>query len=172
MPTTVRNYEALVILNPTLGEEETNALIERLAGVLQAGGASLKETARWGKRKLAYEIEKKSEGFYVIFYFTLDESQLEGDVMGQFERTCRYDEQIMRHMVVKVPTKKRGQEIAQLVPSPGYLADFKLEPRAHSFRRRMDYDRGPAPAPAQAPPVAAVEAAPEAESVVEEKTEE
>lgn len=159
MPTTIRNYEAMVILNPMLGEEETGTLVERLAGVLKNGGATMREIARWGKRRMAYEINKKAEGYYVIYYFTLDGNE---DVLPVFERTCRYDEQVMRHMVVNVPTKKHGQEVAQLVPSPGYLADFKLESRSHA-RRRFDHDR-PAPAPAPAP----VEAEPVAEMAAEE----
>lgn len=141
----------------------------------------MREIARWGRRRMAYEIAKKAEGYYVIYYFTLDGGE---EVLGAFERTCRYDEQVMRSMVVKVPTKKRGQEVAQLVPSPGWLADFKLESRAHT-RRRFDHDRGPAPsAPAPAPAaegeaapteaVPAAAAAPEAapvEAPVEEKPE-
>jgi len=154
MPSTIRNYEAMVILNPTLGEEETGTLVERLATVLRNGGAELKEIARWGKRRLAYDIEKKAEGYYAIYYFTLEEKM---DVIAAFERTCRYDEQIMRCMITKVPTKKRGQEIAQLVPTPGYLADFKLEPRSHGPRRRFDHDRGgpPSASPPFTPPPAA-----------------
>src|SRR5512133_3483147 len=113
MPTTVRNYEAMVILNPLQTEEETGALVDRLAGVLTAGGANLRETARWGKRKMAYEISRRAEGYYVIYYFTLDGNE---EVLATFERTCRYDEQVMRHMVVRVPTKKHGHEVAQPAP--------------------------------------------------------
>lgn len=165
MPTTIRNYEAMVILNPLQSEEETTALVERLAGVLKTGGASMREIARWGKRRLAYEINKKNEGYYVIYYFTLDGGE---EVLTTFERTCRYDEQVMRNMVVKVPTNKHGHEVAQLVPSPGYLADFKLESRSH-MRRRFDHDRGPVgPPPPQAEPSPEVAVVEEA---VEEKPE-
>ena len=132
-----RNYEAMVILNPQLGQEETKALVEKLAGVLTGDGANLKETALWGHRRLAYPIQKKAEGYYVIFYFTLDSKF---QALEHFERTCRYDENVMRVMVVKVPTKKRGREVAQIVPSPGYLADFKFSPR--NARRKAHADRG------------------------------
>lgn len=156
MPTTIRNYEAMVILNPIMSEDEINTLVDRLGGVLKNGGANMREIARWGKRKMAYEINKKAEGYYVIYYFTLDGGE---EVLTVFERTCRYDEQVMRHMVVKVPTKKKGQEVAQLVPAPGYLADFKLESRSHA-RRRFEHDR-PAPfAPSSPAPVPVAEAAP------------
>lgn len=164
MPTTTRNYEAMVILNPIMSEDEINALIERLGGVLKNGGANMREIARWGKRKMAYEINKKTEGYYVIYYFTLDGGE---EVLTTFERTCRYDEQVMRHMAVKVPTKKKGQEVAQLVPSPGYLADFKLESRSHA-RRRFEHDRPSAPAAPFAPAAPAAEPeAPVGEAAVE-----
>lgn len=156
---TTRNYETLVILNPSLSEDEINALVDRLQGILTNGGATILDTARWGRRRLAYEIAKKNEGYYVIYYFTLDGSH---EVLETIERACRYDENVMRQMTVTVPSKKHGQEVAQLVPAPGYLADFKLEPRAHGFRRRPDYgDRGPRESAPMAPPAAApAEAAP------------
>jgi small subunit ribosomal protein S6 len=134
-----------------------------LAGVLQNGGASMREIAKWGKRKMAYEISKKAEGYYVIYYFTLDGSE---EVLATFERTCRYDEQVMRQMVVKVPTRKRGLEVPQLVPSPGWLADFKLESRAHMRRR---FDRGGEQFQPAAPAAAPAEAEAPAEAPAEEE---
>ena len=148
----VFNYEAMVILNPLMTEEETGALVARMAALLTEGGATLRETARWGRRRLAYPIDKKTEGYYVIFYFT---HTAPGPVLGQFERLCRYEEQVLRHMVVRVPTKRRGQEVAQLVPAPGYMADFKLEPRAHAPRRRFDGPRVGEPVEAGGPGAAA-----------------
>jgi len=129
----LRNYEAMVILDAGLNDQETNALIERLQKVLTDGGANLKEVSRWGRRRLAYPIRKKNDAYYVIFYFTLEGS---GQVLEQFERACRFDENVYRHMVVQVPLKKRGLEVAQIVPSPGYLADFRVEPRAKAMARR------------------------------------
>ena len=115
--TSDRNYEAMVILNAGLGDEETEALVGKLRGILTEGGAEIRETSLWGRRRLAYEIQKKKEGYYLIFYFTLDSP---GDTLEQFEKLCRYNEDILRHMVVKVPFKKKGEDVKQIVPKPGH----------------------------------------------------
>jgi len=133
--TSDRNYEAMVILNAGLGDEETEGLVGKLRGILTEGGADIRETSLWGRRRLAYEIQKKKEGYYVIFYFTLDAP---GDTLEQFEKLCRYNEDILRHMVVKVPFKKKGEDVKQIVPKPGHLADYKFEPRV--YRRRPPRD--------------------------------
>ncbi len=133
--TSDRNYEAMVILNAGLGDEETEALVGKLRGILTEGGAEIRETSLWGRRRLAYEIQKKKEGYYLIFYFTLDSP---GDTLEQFEKLCRYNEDILRHMVVKVPFKKKGEDVKQIVPKPGHLADYKFEPRV--YRRRPPRD--------------------------------
>lgn len=132
------NYEALIVIQPTLVEDERNAIIEKIQKIIVDGGADLKEVAPWGQRKLAYPIQKRNEGYYVIYYFTHDTP---AEMLKVFERTCRYDENVIRHMVVQVPTKKWGKEIAQLVPAPGWLSNFSLE-ISRSSRRR-----GPRPAP-------------------------
>ncbi len=148
-----RNYEAMVILNAQLGDEEHNALVGRLEEVLRNGGAEVREVARWGRRRMAYEIDRKKDGYYAIFYFGLGLTG--GDqVLEAFERACRFDENIIRHMVLKVPVKKRGRDVTQLVPQPGQLSDFRFEPRAPMRRR---YEERPTPPPAHA-------AAPEAEA--------
>lgn len=131
MPTVTLNYEAMIILNPMMAEPEREALVEKLRKII-AAGADIKETALWGKRRLAYPIEKKAEGYYIVFYFqTLDAREL----LVQLEKTCRYDENVMRFMALLVPRVKKGQTITQVVPSPGWLANFKLEPRSFGPRR-------------------------------------
>lgn len=123
---TDNNYEAMVIFNAAQDEAAIKALIEKLEKILVDGGAEIKDRSDWGRRRLAYPIQKKNEGYYYIFYFALDNPTA---TLEQFERTCRFDENIMRQMVVRVPLKKRGEPIKQIVPTPGHLADYKFEPR-------------------------------------------
>jgi small subunit ribosomal protein S6 len=120
------NYEAMVILNAQQGETEINALVEKLENVLKKGGANIKQRSDWGRRRLAYPIEKKTDGYYVIFYFELDNA---GETLQAFERTCRFDENIMRHMVVRIPLQKGGEPTTQIVPTPGHLSDYRFEAR-------------------------------------------
>ena len=120
----IRNYEAMVILNAQLSEDEQTAILDRLAKILTDGGATLKETAKWGRRRLAHAIGKKTDGFYVIFFFTLEKV---GDTITNFERACRHDENVYRCLAITVPASKRGKEITAVVPSPGWISDFRFE---------------------------------------------
>jgi small subunit ribosomal protein S6 len=144
MPQVQTNYEALVILSAQLDDTAREELIEKLRKLLEGAGMQIREVALWGRRRLAYPINKRNDGYYVIFYFTGKETT---EVFEVFDRTCRYDENIYRQMILKVPLRKKGQEIAQLVPSPGWKADFRLEARMMAPRRRPD---GPRHAPAEA----------------------
>jgi small subunit ribosomal protein S6 len=146
MAQSVQNYETLVILNPALPEDDREALVGKLRNIVVEGGADLKHMALWGKRRLAYPIDKRTEGYYVVFYF---QSVDAGEILVKFEKICRFDENVMRQMSLKVPTRKKGQEVTQVVPSPGWLANFKIEPRSGGPRRRPDMAGGP---PRDAPP--------------------
>lgn len=128
------NYEAALVLDPGLSEEAIEAIVARLGKILTNAGAQIMETAHWGRRRLAYPIGKHTDGYYLIFFFTLDNAE---KALDEFERQCRLSEDILRVLTVKVPTKKRGQEVAQLVPTPGYLSNFQVETREEALRRRM-----------------------------------
>ena len=62
----MRNYEMMIILNPSIDERNMNDYVERLLQVVPNEGGTLKNIDMWGKRRLAYEINKCSEGFYVV----------------------------------------------------------------------------------------------------------
>lgn len=136
------NYEACVILNAQLNDAQITGLIDKMQESLTTGGATIKEVSKWGKRKLAYEINKMHEGYYVVFYFDLAKA---GDTLTNFQRLCKYDENIMREMIINVPVKKKGREIRQIVPTPGWLAEFSMKLRPSAPRRRSDFHRGPRP---------------------------
>lgn len=130
----MENYEACVILNAQLPEETTEELIKKLEGLLVSGGAEMRTISRWGRRKLAYPIEKTREGYYVIFYFGAPD----GKCLPEFEQSCRYEENILRYLVFNVPTKKRDQEVRQLVPEPGWLSSFSMDLQPVAPRRRRE----------------------------------
>ena len=134
-------YESCVILNPQLSDAELDALSEKLQGVLTAGGAEIREVARWGRRKLAFTINKSVDGFYVVLFYKLKKA---GQTLVNFDRTCRYDDNVLRAMTLTVEEKKKGEPVNVLIPAPGYLADFSMKLRAQGPRRRSEgYDRGP-----------------------------
>ncbi len=69
MAKTTEKYEVLYVLNPNLNEEETQAVVEKFKTLIEQNG-TIDEMDEWGKRKLAYEINYLSEGYYVLVKFT------------------------------------------------------------------------------------------------------
>ena len=92
----MRKYEAIFIQHPSLDEEVTKANIEKFKGVIENGGGTVENVDVWGKRKLAYEIEKVNEGFYTLVEFTADP-----ELQRELERIFRITDGVMRHIVVR-----------------------------------------------------------------------
>ena len=69
MAKTTEKYEGLYVLNPNLTEEETQAIVEKFKTLIEQNG-TVDEMEEWGKRKLAYEINYLTEGYYVLVKFT------------------------------------------------------------------------------------------------------
>lgn len=103
-------YESLFIIRPSLSDEETSALIEKMKGVVTKNGASLVRAENWGRKKLAYEIKRERKGTYVYFYF-----QGPGTVVGELERSYRLEDSIIKFLTVKLeqePAPPRGAAVA------------------------------------------------------------
>ena len=88
------NYEVLYIIDPDLGEEETAALVARFKELAEAHG-TVAEVDEWGKRKLAYLINDKDEGYYVLMTFTADPA-----FPAELDRLMRINTGIMRSIIV------------------------------------------------------------------------
>lgn len=92
----MRNYEIMYIINPTIMADGRDALVTKVEDVLAASAATEIKTEKWGERKLAYPIEKKSSGFYVLTTFTMD-----GTNLTEVERKLNITEELMRYIVIK-----------------------------------------------------------------------
>ncbi len=88
------NYEVLYVINPTLGEEETAALVARFKELAESRG-TVTEVEEWGKRKLAYLINDLDEGYYVLMTFTADPA-----FPAELDRLMRINTGIMRSILV------------------------------------------------------------------------
>lgn len=91
----MNKYEALYVITPELEEETNKALIEKFAGIIAANGGVVENTDEWGKRRLAYPIDYKTEGYYVLVNF-----EGASELPRELERNFKNDENIMRYMVV------------------------------------------------------------------------
>jgi len=106
-----REYELVLIVDTQLEEAEVDARIAKFQDVLTNGGAEIAKMERWGSRRLAYEIRKRQQGFYVLIYF-----RAEGELIPELERELRLDAGILRYLVVlseDVPAEAEKQEAGQ-----------------------------------------------------------
>lgn len=96
----MRNYELSVVLFSTLSEEEKVATLEKVKELITRFGGEITNVDDWGKRKLAYEIDKQREGFYYFIQF-----QAETTVPAEIESRVRIMEQVLRYLIVSLEDK-------------------------------------------------------------------
>ncbi len=90
----LREYEVMFILPAEADESAVTGVTDRITKVIGEGGA-VGNVDRWGRRRLAYEIDKQNEGYYVIAQFTADPS-----VITEVERTLKLADEVIRFKVV------------------------------------------------------------------------
>ena len=88
------NYEVIFIVDPTLGEEATAAVVAKFKEMTEARG-TVTEVDEWGKRRLAYPINDLTEGYYVRIVFNADAAY-----PAELDRKLRIDSNIMRSIIV------------------------------------------------------------------------
>jgi len=93
----MRKYELVYIVSPELDEEKYAAIIEKFSTVITDNGGEILKADKWGKRRLAYEIKKKTEGFYVLVNY-----QGETVVTDELDRLMKINEGILKHMIIRI----------------------------------------------------------------------
>lgn len=108
----MRDYEVVYIFKSALGTEEIEARLQKYHGkVLEAEGAEITAVEHWGKRQLAYPIDRHDNGWYVVAQFSTEPGTL-----PEFERLLKLDDELLRHLVVlsegelPVPSSMREDE--------------------------------------------------------------
>ncbi len=96
----MRKYEIIFIVK-SLEEEATNNVIEKFAKLIATNGGKIDKEDRWGKKRLAYEIKKEAEGFYVIFYVTCEPA-----CVNECDRVMKITDEILKHMIVRSDEKE------------------------------------------------------------------
>lgn len=92
----VREYEVMVIVDEA-AEDKLEATVERITQIVTEGGGEITNLDRWGKRRFAYEIDHKTEGFYLVIRFTAD-----ADRLDELERVLLLADEVVRHKAVRV----------------------------------------------------------------------
>ena len=92
-----RIYEELFILKPDALDEEVDAFVEQLRVQLTSAGATVDKIDKWGKRRLAYRVDKYREGTYVLFQFTSEPNGVK-----EFERRLRVSDMVLKFITVRI----------------------------------------------------------------------
>ena len=91
----MNNYESTIIIDPSLDEKEVKDLIKKFEDLINSLG-KLEDVSVIGKKRLAYEINKQKEGFYLVFKF-----EAKPELIAELERNYRITDEVMKFMVVK-----------------------------------------------------------------------
>ena len=100
-----RTYEVIFIVDPAAADDEVMRLSEGVQKIITAQGGSIVKTEMMGKRQLAYEINHKKDGTYVLL-----EVEGSGSEIAEVERRMRVNDQILRYMTVRVDEARRRAE--------------------------------------------------------------
>jgi len=95
-----RLYETTFIVNASLDDSQTDAVIARVQDVIVKNGGAVNALNKWGRKRLAYPINKKTNGFYVNVEFTAP-----GTLLAAMERSFQLDEMILRFLILQVDKK-------------------------------------------------------------------
>ncbi|HET9444348.1 MAG TPA: 30S ribosomal protein S6 [Acidimicrobiales bacterium] len=94
----MRPYEVMVILDPGLEDDVIRATVDRATAVISANGGNPGRIDRWGKRRFAYELGHRWEGYYVLF-----EASAEPAAMAELDRMLSLADEVIRHKVIRLP---------------------------------------------------------------------
>jgi small subunit ribosomal protein S6 len=101
----MRIYEELFILRPDVTEEEVDGYVEQLKQVITADGGTADKVEKWGVRRLAYRVEKRNEGYYVLIQFTSGPT-----VARELERRMRVTDMVIKFITVRIDEKLKKIE--------------------------------------------------------------
>ena len=140
----MNQYEVMYIIDPTLEDSARIELINRFSNLVKENGGEVDRVDEWGKRRLAYAIQYKTEGYYVLMYI-----KAPADLPRELERNLQINDNVLRYLVIRY----EGELPAKREPLKPYV------PRDAA----ASADEAPVGEATAAP----VEAAPAAEEVVE-----
>jgi small subunit ribosomal protein S6 len=143
----MREYELMYIVRPTVPDDQLTAATERVDGFVSGLGGEVVEKQPWGKRRLAYPIEKHEDGYYVVARLNMEPERTH-----DLEEQLRIADEVIRHLLTLAPEKGSGANGLSL------SAPFGFSP-------------APAAPQPQAAPTAATQQAPDAQEATDQAEE-
>ncbi len=105
----VRLYEIVTIIDSALEDDQIKAIVDKIVDITKTGGGSLRHVDRWGRRRFAYEMADRWEGYYVIV-----EIEATPEIVAEINRTLSISDGVLRHKSVRITDKA----IAARIPRP------------------------------------------------------
>jgi small subunit ribosomal protein S6 len=133
-----RIYEELFIIRPDATDEEITPIVEQIRTVITTAGGTVDKEERWGVRKLAYRVQKRNEGYYVLLQFSSDPQTVK-----EIERRLRVNDSVLKFLTVRIDEKLK-----------------RIEKRRKAREKRAARKPAPAAAMPAAPTEPAMPAAP------------
>ena len=100
----MRPYEIMIILDSSLDEDAVRAAVDRATDLIRNRGGDPHRVDRWGKRRFAYELNHRWDGYYVLV-----EAQAEPSVMAELDRALHLADEVVRHKVIRLPKEATGR---------------------------------------------------------------
>ena len=142
----MNRYEMIYIIDTGLEETARKALIERVSGLITGNGGEIEKVDEtWGKRRLAYAIDYKTEGWYVLVNF-----KAPADLPRELERNLQINENVLRYLVVKLEEKRSAVKPRAVRPAS------ETVPAEENAAPAEETAAEPAPAAETAPAVESV----------------
>src|SRR5882762_734638 len=101
----MRIYEELFVVRPDITDEELDPFIEQLTKLISSQGGNVDKSDKWGVRKLAYRVQKRTEGYYVLLQFTAGP-----EAVKEIERRLRVSDMVMKFITVRIDEKLKKME--------------------------------------------------------------
>lgn len=122
----MRQYETAFLISPNVPEEEREKIILQMADIVSKKGGKMIKQDIWGKRKLAYPIQKFEEAIYVFFHY-----EGEPGIPTELERRFKQTEPVLRYLTVRKETeevvRKKRREVREKGEEPPVLEEEKVE---------------------------------------------
>ena len=109
----MNKYEVVYIIDPAVEDEARKALIAKFNDLITGNGGNVDKVEEWGKRRLAYAIDYKTEGYYVLVNF-----QAEADLPKELERNLQISDSVIRYQVIRLIERKVGIKPRAVRPAP------------------------------------------------------
>ena len=107
----MRPYEVVVIIDAGLEDEQIRATIDRATELIRSRGGNPNRVDRWGKRRFAYELKHRWEGYYALLDVTAEPA-----VMAELDRMLSLADEVIRHKIIRLPEGVAGRTARPSVP--------------------------------------------------------